>query len=150
MKEFLKSNTDESVGMIVLGILTLYFLVVGFVLYLFLLHRISLIWTLALSFGITLIYIPRFLILNKIAKKDVVKIEDDAILLNSHKILFGDIKDFRVEEAKPKVVFFINNKMILFSEAKFRLRLNNSEVDFVVIGSEKIRLLKEFLSEIIK
>lgn len=150
MNEFLKSNTAESEGMIIAGIFALYFLVEGFVLYLFFLRRIPCLWTLVLCFVITLIYIPRFIILKKIFNKDIIKIEDDGILINSSKILFSEIKDFRVEEAKPKVIFFINNKMILFNEAKFRLRLNSSEVDFVAIGSEKIRLLQNFLEELLR
>ena len=92
-----------------------------------------------------LIYIPRFLIIKKIQKKDEIKIIDDFILINGVGINFEDIIDFQTHKNKPRVVFFINNKMIVYQEFVFRLQLKSEELTFTVIGSEKFKLLKEFL-----
>ena len=40
--------------------------------------------------------------------------------------------------------------MIVFKECTFRLKLKTEELSFNVIGSEKIKLLKEFLELKIK
>ena len=72
------------------------------------------------------------------------------VLVNGVGIIFDDIIDFRVQEKKPQVIFFINNKMIVFKECTFRLKLKTEELSFNVIGSEKIKLLKEFLELKIK
>lgn len=150
MEKFLKANKDERPEMIILGILAFYFLVLGFIFYLFFLHRLSVLLTVILSLGLTLIYIPRFLIIKKLKTKDEVKIIDDYIMINGVGINFSDIKDFKVQEMKPQVVFFLNNKMIVFNEAIFYLRLSKEQTFFTVIGSEKISLLKEFLAKVIQ
>ena len=102
------------------------------------------------SIILILIYFPRFLIIKKLKTKDEIKIIDDFILVNGVGINFDDIIDFRVQEKKPQVIFFINNKMIVFKECTFRLKLKTEELSFNVIGSEKIKLLKEFLELKIK
>ncbi len=150
MKEFLKSNTDERPGMIILGILTFYALIAGFIIYLFFLHRISAFATLALCIFLTLAYIPRFLIIRKFYTKDKIEIIDDYIMINGVGINFRDIKDFRADVKKPQIIFFINNKIILFQQAKFHLLLKKEDIEFTVIGSEKINLLKEFLEKILQ
>ncbi len=147
MKEFLKSEIDERPVMIVLGILVFYILIVGFLGYFYFLHRINLSWTVGLAFVFSLIYLPRFLILKDLLKKDVIQILDDCILINGVGVYFLDILGFRVEECKPQVVFFMNNKMIVYKKAKFYLRLQSEEVSFIAIGGEKISLLKQFFSE---
>lgn len=149
MKEIFKPTTDERPIMIVMGILTLYVLIVGFILYLFFLHRITLIPTIVNTILFTLIYLPRLLIIKKLANKDIIKIVDNGININNQLIQFSQIKDFRVEEKKPAVVFFMNNSMVCFYEAKFHLRLNNGQTSFSAIGSEKIQLLKEFLTRLL-
>ena len=145
MKEIFKPTTDERPIMIVMGILALYLLVVGFILYLFFLHRITLIPTIINVILFTLIYLPRLIIIKKLAYKDIIKIIDNGININNQLIPFSQIKDFRVEEKKPAVVFFMNNSMVCYYEAKFHLKLNNGQTSFFAIGSEKIQLLKEFL-----
>ena len=145
MKEILKANIDECPSMIIIGIIALFAIIDGFILYLFFLHRISLLSTIISSIVLILIYIPRFLIIKKLKTKDEIKIIDDFILINGVGINFDDIIDFRLHEKKPQVVFFINNKMIVFQECTFRLKLKTEELTFTVIGSEKIKLLKEFL-----
>lgn len=149
MRENFKPGTDERPLMIVFGIVVLYFLVVLFFVYLYLLHRISL----SVCFGVvavfSLIYLPRFIIIKKIIKKDDIKILDNSILINGAQIGFQQIKDYRVEGKKPVVVFVISNNLIVFNEAKFHLLLDNKQVSFSAIGAEKIKLLKEFLNEII-
>ncbi len=145
MKEILKANIDECPSMIIIGIIALFAIIDGFILYLFFLHRISLLSTIISSIVLILIYIPRFLIIKKLKTKDEIKIIDDFILINGVGINFDDIIDFRLHEKKPQVVFFINNKMIVFQECTFRLKLETEELTFTVIGSEKIKLLKEFL-----
>ncbi len=145
MKEILKANIDERPSMIIIGIIALFAIIDGFILYLFFLHRISLLATIISSIILILIYIPRFLIIKKLKTKDEIKIIDDFILINGVGINFDDIIDFRLYEKNPQVVFFINNKMIVFKECTFRLKLKTEELTFTVIGSEKIKLLKEFL-----
>lgn len=149
MEKFLKSNADERPEMIILGVLVFYMLVEGFILYLFFLHRISFLLTVILSVVLTLIYIPRFLIIKKLKTKDKIEILDDYIMINGVGVNFRDIRNFRVEVYKPQIVFFINNKTILFQQAKFHLLLQNEEIEFTAIGSEKINLLKEFLNQVI-
>lgn len=149
MREIFKPTTDERPIMIIMGILALYLLVVGFILYLFFLHRTTLIPTIYSVIVFTLIYLPRLLIIKKLAHKDIIKIVDNGININNQLIPFSQIKDFRVEEKKPAVVFFMNNSMVCYYEAKFYLKLNNGQTSFSAIGSEKIQLLKEFLSRLL-
>ncbi len=150
MKEYLKANIDENPNMIIMGILCLYLLIAGFIAYLYFLHRITLLATIISIIIFSIIYIPRFLIIKKLNNKDKIEIIDDYIMINGIGINFEDIKDFKVQEFKPQVVFFLNNKMIVFNEAKFHLKLTKEQFSFMVIGSKKIELLKEFLAKIIK
>lgn len=150
MKERFKPSTDERPIMIVLGILGFYFLISGFLLYLFALHRISISAMIITVTVFTIIYIPRFLIIKKIHNKDEIKIIDDFIMINGIGINLADICKFNVKDYKPKVVFFMNNKMIVFNESEFRLLTSKEEIRFIAQGSEKIQLLKEFLTITIK
>ena len=145
MKDKLKPNIDERPLMIVLGVIVLYLLIDFFIVYLFCLYRISLITMLISTVIFTLIYLPRFLIIYKLKTKDKIQIIDDFIMINDVGIAFSDISDVRVEAEKPQVVFFINNKMIIFQQAKFYVKLKNDTISFTVIGGEKIKLLEEFL-----
>ena len=149
MKKIFKPTTDERPIMIVMGILALYLLIVGFILYLFFLHRITLLPTIIGVITCTLIYLPRLLIIKKLAHKDIIKIVDNGININNQLIPFSQIQDFRVEEKKPAVVFFMNNSMVCYYEAKFHLKLNNGQISFSAIGSEEIQLLKEFLTQLL-
>lgn len=149
MKDFLKTNNEERPSYIILGILTFYLLVTGFGLYLFLLNRISFICLICIVIIFTLIYIPRFLIIYKIYKKDKIEIIDEYIMINGEGIAIRDIKDFKVAVLKPQAVFFINNKTVLFQQARFRLTLSHGEIEFGIIGTEKIKLLKEFLTKVV-
>lgn len=149
MKEIFKPVTDESPVMIIIGILAFYGLVSGFIIYLYILHRISLTSTIISALAFSAIYFPRLLIIKKLQIKDEIKILDDSILINGYAVPFSEIKDFRAEDKKPQVVFFMNNKMVVFQETTFHLRLTNSHISFTAIGSEKIRLLKEFLQNLI-
>ena len=149
MKEKFKPVTDESPMMIVSGILVFYVLIAGFIFYLYLLHRITLLPCIITVLIFTGIYFPRFLIINKLKNKDDIKILDDSILINGCRIPFAEIKDFRTEKKKPQVVFFMNNKMVVFAQSKFYLRLAYGQIEFNAIGTEKIKLLKEFLNNII-
>ncbi len=148
MKEIFRPNTDEREGMIVLGILTMYFLVAGFVVFLYLLHRISLIPTVVTVLLFTLLYLPRLLIINKLRNKDRIKVLETSMLINQAEINFEDIKDFRVIKKKPSVVFVFNNSLIVYQEAEFHLLTSAGEVGFKAIGSEKIELLTEFLNNL--
>lgn len=145
MKDKFKPNIDERKGMIVLGVIALYLLVEIFVAYLYLLHRINVGSAIVSTVIFTLIYMPRFLIISKLNRADKIQIIEDFIMINDVGIAFSDILDFRVETEKPQVVFFLNNKMIVFQRAKFILKLKNGAVGFYVVGSEKIKLLSEFL-----
>lgn len=150
MKEYLKANIDENPNMIIMGIFCLYLLIAGFIAYLYFLHRITLLPSIISIIIFSIIYIPRFLIIKKLKNKDKIEIIDDYIMINGIGINFDDITDFKVQEFKPQVVFFLNNKMIVFNEAKFHLKLTKEQISFTVIGSEKINLLKEFLSKVIQ
>ncbi len=150
MKNLSKVNTEERPQMIILGVLTLYFLICGFIFYLYLLHRIVLSTTLISCVFFTILYLPQFLILKKLKNKDKIKIIDNFLLINGIGIAFADIVDFKVSEHKPKVVFSFNNRMIIFKEAIFHLRTNVEEFHFNVIGTEKIQLLKQYLENTIE
>lgn len=143
-------NTEERPQMIILGVLTLYFLICGFILYLYFLHRITFLVTLVVCILFTIIYTPQFLILKKIKTKDKIKIVDDFLLINGEGIAFADIVNFRVEECKPKVVFFFNNRMVVFKESIFHIKTRFDEFHFNVIGTEKIELLKQYLQNIVQ
>lgn len=143
-------NIDESQNMIVLGILSFYLLVAVFIIYLFVLHRISQPAAIISLIVFTLIYIPRFLILKKLKNKDNIKILDTSIKINNTEINFSDIENYLVEEKKPVVVFFMYSKMVIFQEAIFYLKLPDGQISFMAIGSEKISLLKEFFNELLK
>lgn len=143
-------NIDESQNMIVLGILSFYLFVAVFIIYLFVLHRISQPAAIISLIVFTLIYIPRFLILKKLKNKDNIKILDTSIKINNTEINFSDIENYRVEEKKPVVVFFMYSKMVIFQEAIFYLKLPDEQISFMAIGSEKISLLKEFFNELLK
>ena len=90
------------------------------------------------------------MLINKLKNKDKIQVLEDYIMVNGKSVYFTDIIEFRVEDRKPVVVFFFNNKMIIFQEAVFHLRTTCGEIHFNVIGSEKTELLKEYLTEIIK
>lgn len=150
MKDKFKPITDESPIMIILGIIALYGLMAGFVIYLYFIHRITLISTIISILTFTIIYLPRFGIIKKLQTKDEIKILEDSILINGCTIPFSQIKDFRAEDKKPQVVFFLNNKMVVFAECKFHLRVENGQTEFTAIGTEKIKLLKEFLTQLLR
>lgn len=149
MKDKFKPTTEERPIMIILGIIVFYVLIAGFIFYLYLLHRITLLPCIIAILIFTGIYFPRFLIINKLKNKDEIKILDDSILINNCTIPFFEIKDFRTEDKKPQVVFFMSNKMVVFAQSKFYLRLASGQVEFNVIGTEKIKLLKEFLTQLL-
>lgn len=144
-----RPTTNEEPSMIILGIIIFYVLIVGFVLYLFFLHRISLIPTIISILLFSLIYLPRLLIIKKIIKKDIIKIVETGININNKLTYFEQIQDFKVEEKKPAVVFFMNNSMVVYAEAKFHLKTNHGQLSFTAIGTEKIQLLKEFFNQLL-
>lgn len=142
-------NAEENSTLIILGVLGFYFLVVLFIAYMFLLHRFSVLTTVLSLFIFSGIYFPRFWIIKKILKKDIIKILDNSIIINGQTVEFAQLLDYRVEKKKPKVVFFISSKMVVFNEAVFYLKLQNKTVSFTAIGSEKISLLKSFFDELL-
>lgn len=142
-------NAEENSTLIILGVLGFYFLVVFFIAYMFLLHRFSVLITVLSLFIFSGIYFPRFWIIKKILKKDIIKILDNSIIINGQNVEFAQLLDYRVEKKKPKVVFFISSKMVVFNEAVFYLKLQNKTVSFTAIGSEKISLLKSFFDELL-
>lgn len=142
-------NAEENSTLIILGVLGFYFLVVFFIAYMFLLHRFSVLTMVLSLFIFSGIYFPRFWIIKKILKKDIIKILDNSIIINGQNVEFAQLLDYRVEKKKPKVVFFISSKMVVFNEAVFYLKLQNKTVSFTAIGSEKISLLKSFFDELL-
>ena len=150
MKELLKQMNDERPVMIITGIIAFYLLITGFIVYLYFIHRLEFITDIVLLFVVTVIYIPRFLIIGKLQNKDKISIRGDFIEINTNMIKFSDIVDFRCEKRKPEVIFFINNRMIVYNEALFHIKLTDRQISFIVIGSEKISLLKKFMCEVIE
>ena len=144
----LKPNQDERIFMIIIGIITLYVIIAGFVGYLYLLHRISFHLTFIIITVFSLIYMPRFWILYEIKKADKLKVIEDFFMINGVGVNFSDIKKFGVREHKPQVIFFLNNKMIVYKKADFCLETEKENIEFTLIGSEKINLMKEFLRRI--
>lgn len=142
-------NAEENSTLIILGVLGFYFLVVFFIAYMFLLHRFSVLTTVLSLFIFSGIYFPRFWIIKKILKKDIIKILDNSIIINGQNVEFAQVLDYRVEKKKSKVVFYISSKMVVFNEAVFYLKLQNKTVAFTAIGSEKISLLKSFFDELL-
>lgn len=145
-----KPNTQEKPSLIILGILTLYFLIAGFIMYFYIMNRISLNVALLIIGIFSLLYTPRFMIICKLLKKDDIKLSDNNIMINSKQYLLSEIKNYRVDIKKPKIVFFMNNNLILFQEAEFHIQFNdNTQENFVVFGSEKIDLLQRFFDELL-
>lgn len=144
-----KPETEERAGMIITGVLLFYLLVVGFVYYFYFMGKLPSIalWVIVLAF--TAIYCPRFLIIKKLYLKDIVKVEDDGILVNGNKYEFSKIQNFEVYKKKPVIVFFLNNKAVVYNEADFILNLKNRTIKFTVTGSEKAELLKEYLNNLL-
>ncbi len=145
----LKPNKVEQPFMIIFGITILYLVIAVFVAYLFFLHRVSLNIAISIMVVFTLIYIPRFWIIKEILKADKLKVVEDFFMINGVGVNFSDIKNFGVREYKPQVVFFLNNKMVVFQKADFCLETPHEKVEFTLIGSEKIKLMKEFLRRVI-
>lgn len=143
-------NAEENQTLIILGVLGFYFLVVFFILYMFLLHRFSLLTTVLSVVVFSGIYFPRFWIIKKVLKKDVIKVFDNSIYVNGQNVEFSEILDYRVEYKKPQVVFFVASKMVVFNESVFYLKLKDKTISFTAIGSEKISLLKSFFDELLK
>ena len=144
-------STDEREGMIVFGIIIFYVLLVSFVVFLKFLGRISLTAAIISAVVITLIYIPRFLIIRKLKYKDIIRISESSVIVNNREIPFDDIEDYHVAESKPQVVFAISNNLVVYKDAKFLMKLKSEPEPFMftAIGSEKIQLLKEFFDSII-
>ncbi|MBE7713634.1 MAG: hypothetical protein E7Z87_07810 [Cyanobacteria bacterium SIG26] len=148
MNKGFKSNIDERPELIVTGIFSLYLIIQGFILYLFFLHKIGFKFMILASVVFLLVYLPRFLIINKLKKKDNIKIIDEYLMINDYGIPLSEIEKFIVKENKPRIIFFISNKMIVFQDAEFMIKTATEIKSFKVIGSEKINLLKEFLSNV--
>ncbi len=147
MKEI---QTEERPTIIICAVLCVYALLTSFAAYFYLLHRISLSAFIFLFIVITLVYLPRFAIIYKLKKPDEVKIIENYIMINGCGIDINDIVHFGINKAKPKVIFFMNNRMVVFNEAKFCIRTGCEEIEFCVFGEEKINLLKNYLTQIIQ
>ncbi len=150
MKENFRPNIEERPVMIILGIVAFYSLIEFFAVYLLFLHRISLLVFVLVTVIFTAIYLPRFLIINKLKKQDEVKIIGEYLMINGIGIPLTEIQNFNVEKRKPVVVFFMSNKMVVFNCAIFRIKLHKETISFSVIGSEKTQLLEEFLGSYVK
>ena len=145
-----KPNTQEKPSLIILGILTLYFLISGFVMYFYIMSRISLCLALVIIGIFTIFYIPRFIIIGKLIKKDNIKLSDNCIMINNKQYLLSLIQDYRVNIGKPRIVFFMNNNVVLFQEAVFYILFkDNRQESFAIYGSEKITLLQKFFDELL-
>ena len=74
------------------------------------------------------------------------KINQNNLEVGNKDIPFEVIEKFSIKEHKPNIIFFLNNRMVIFKYAKFILKTADGEIEFCVQGSEKIALLKEFLT----
>ena len=148
----MKPEIEENPVFIVIAIILLYMLIIGFVGYFYYMGKMSMTLCLTVCTIFTAIYLPRFIIIWKIYKKDLIKITDNNLLINNLQILLSNIINFAIKKEKPVVIFFMNNKMIVYNEAIFTLKIKSNEAftyfEFKAIGSEKIELLKSFLNEI--
>ena len=144
----LKPNQEERIFMIIIGIIAFYAVIAGFIGYLYLLHKISAFMMLIIIGVFTLIYLPRFWIIYEIKNADKLKVIEDFFMINGVGVSFSDIKNFGIREYKPQVIFFLNNKMIVYQKADFCIERPKEKIEFTLIGSEKIKLMKEFLKRI--
>ena len=64
--------------------------------------------------------------------------------VNHDKIYFEDISNYKITDEKSRVIFFFNNKMVVFKTAIMHLKIKNGDYSFKVIGSKKLQLLREF------
>jgi hypothetical protein len=145
MKEVIKPTTDETPAFIIIGINFLYILIIGFILYLYFLNRISLTITLIISVSFTIMYIPRFYIIKKLQTSTKIKAEENGLWINEKFINFQNLENYKIIKKKPVVVFFFNNKMIIYQEATVHIKEKDGDFSFNVIGSKKIELLNNFL-----
>ncbi len=143
-------TTEERPGIIITGIIILYLLISGFIAYLYFLHKIPFIPAMTVILIFSVLYIQRFIIIYKLLKHDNVKIIDNFLMINGVGVDFYDIKSFGTREYKPQVIFFFNNKMVVYNEADFCIKTPHEQFEFKIIGSEKIQLMKEFLKQIKK
>jgi len=139
-------ETNENPFAIITGIITVYILLIGFCGYFYFLHKINLAYFISISAGITIAYFPRLLLITKLIKQDDIKIVEDFIMINGIGVNFADIEHYGIKEFPPEIIFFMNNKMIVYKEADFCLRTGNEEFNFKVSGNDKIKLIKTKLS----
>lgn len=144
-------NVSEDKYLIIAAVAGCYLLVCLFILYMYMLHRMSVL-TAGLSFLIfTGIYFPRFFIIKKVLSPDTINISDTSININGQTVDFNLIKDYGIQNEKRQAVFFMSAKAVIFNEAVFCLKLRHGgQVSFSVNGSKKISLLKEFLDELLE
>lgn len=144
-------STDEREGMIIFGIIIFYVLLVSFIVFLKVMGRISITAVCVSLLVVTIIYIPRLLIIKKLKQKDIIKISDNSIIVNDQEIDFDDIEGYKVVEGKPQVVFAISNNLVVYKDARFILKLKSVPEPFIftAVGSEKTQLLKEFFDSIL-
>lgn len=143
-------NPIEDKKLIIAGILVFYFIVVLFISFLYMLHRLSPVTAAVVIILFSGVYYPQFLIIKKIINGDKITILDDAIKINEQIVEFNTIEDYRIEEKNPRVVFVINAQTVVFYEGIFHLKLTGGTgISFSVTGSEKIALLKKFFDELL-
>ena len=149
MKEF-KPNTTEKPFFVILGIVIFFLLVDVFLVYLYFMHKMSFHTFITLSAVLIVLYFPRFYIIKKIIKADVIKADENYLIINDCPIELSEIVDYKIERKKTQVIFFINNQMVVFNEAICYLRLKGYQMQFVIIGKEKIELIENFLSKVVE
>lgn len=147
-KDYLQPQKDERPVMIITGIWTLYIILICFLAYLCFLHRISVAAAIIGCIVVTLLHIPRFLMLKKLKLSPQVKVNDDNMTINSEVINFWEIKNFASREYKPHIIFFLNNRMVIFQQTDFIINTASGDFSFTIIGSEKANLLKDLLTKI--
>jgi len=143
-------NQIENKKLIIASILVFYFIVVLFIVFLYMLHRLTPVTTAVVIILFSGIYCPQFLIIKKVINGDKITILDDAVKINGQIVGFDTIKDYRIEEKNPRVVFVINAQTVVYYEGIFHLKLTDGTgISFSVTGSEKIALLKKFFNELL-
>jgi hypothetical protein len=145
MKEFTRPTTDETPAFITLGVVFLYILIAGFILYLYFLNRISLNTTIITNILFTIIYLPIFFIIKKLHSNTKIKAEENGLWVNEKFINFQSLENFKIIKKKPVIIFFFNNRMIIFQEATVCIKTKTDNYSFNVIGTKKIEILNEFL-----
>ena len=143
-------SIEDSQNYVVFSIIILYLLLEGFILYFFCLHKIGFVLCAFLSIVLFLFYIPRFLIIKRIAGKVDIKIIENFLVVDGIGYSFEDLIDYKIEAKKPVLIFFLNGKMVVFNEYIFHVRFRSTSLSFNIFTKQKADLLITYFDNVLK